>query len=52
MWIYKGKRAEDEMYRAMWERSMDEMLERLLFTNQETGYTYVAEFARRAHAPI
>ena len=36
------------MYRAMWERAMDEMLERLLFPNQETGYTYVAEFARRA----
>ena len=48
VWIDKGKRAEDEMYRAMWERAMDEMLERLLFTNQETGYTYVAEFARRA----
>ena len=24
MWIYKGKRAEDEMYRAMWERATDD----------------------------
>ncbi|EIE24199.1 glycoside hydrolase [Coccomyxa subellipsoidea C-169] len=46
VWIYKGRRAEDEMYRAMWERSMDEMLRKLLFKNEESGYTYVAEFAR------
>ena len=30
----------------MWERSMDEMLAKLLFKNEESGYTYVAEFAR------
>ena len=46
VWIYKGKRAADEMYRGMWERSMDEMLSRLLFKNEESGYTYVAEFSR------
>ena len=48
MWILKGKRGEDEMYRGMWERAMDEMLSRLLFRNQESGYTYVAEFTRCA----
>lgn len=46
VWIYKGRRKEDEMYRAMWERAMDEMLRKLLFKNEESGYTYVAEFAR------
>lgn len=46
VWIYKGRRAEDEMYRAMWVRAMDEMLRKLLFKNEESGYTYVAEFAR------
>ncbi|CAK0772077.1 hypothetical protein CVIRNUC_003926 [Coccomyxa viridis] len=46
VWIYKGRRSEDDMYRGMWERSMDEMLETLLFKNEESGYTYVAEFAR------
>ena len=48
VWIYKGRRSEDDMYRGMWERSMDEMLETLLFKNEESGYTYVAEFARSA----
>ncbi len=46
VWIYKGRRPQDEMYRAMWVRSMDEMLRKLLFKNEESGYTYVAEFAR------
>lgn len=46
VWIYKGRRKEDDMYRGMWERSMDEMLAKLLFKNEESGYTYVAEFAR------
>jgi hypothetical protein len=34
----------------MWERSMDEMMEKLLFKNEESGYTYVAEFSRWAPA--
>ncbi|BDA46113.1 Mannosyl-oligosaccharide 1,2-alpha-mannosidase IA [Coccomyxa sp. Obi] len=46
VWIYKGRRPQDEMYRAMWVRAMDEMLRKLLFKNEESGYTYVAEFAR------
>jgi hypothetical protein len=48
VWMFKGKRGEDEMYRGMWERAMDEMLARLLFRNEESGYTYVAEFSRCA----
>ena len=29
---------------------MDEMMEKLLFKNEESGYTYVAEFSRWAPA--
>ncbi|KAK9842510.1 hypothetical protein WJX81_003419 [Elliptochloris bilobata] len=43
VWIFKGKRAEDELYRAMWERAMDEMLDRLVYKNEASGLTYVAE---------
>lgn len=49
VWIFKGKRPEDEMYRGMWVRAMDEMLAKLLFKNEESGYTYVAEFSRLGH---
>ena len=52
VWIYKGRRSEDDMYRGMWERSMDEMLETLLFKNEESGYTYVAEFDRSGPSHI
>jgi len=41
VWILKGKR--DEMYRAMWEASMDEMIAKLVFTAEKAGLTYVAE---------
>ena len=41
VWILKGKT--DEMYRAMWERAMDEMIEKLVRTADKAGLTYVAE---------
>ena len=50
VWIYKGRRAEDELYRGMWERAMDEMLDRLVYKNEASGLTYVAEI-RRCGAP-
>ena len=31
------------MYRAMWERAMDEMIEKLVLTAAKAGLTYVAE---------
>ncbi|EFN60136.1 hypothetical protein CHLNCDRAFT_33654 [Chlorella variabilis] len=43
MWLIKGR--QDEMYRSMWERAMDEMINKLVFTSRE-GLTYVAEFDR------
>ena len=46
MWIYKGKRAEDELYRRMWEAAMDEMLDRLVYKNEASGLTYVAEIRK------
>ena len=46
MWIYKGKRAEDELYRSMWEAAMDEMLDRLVYKNEASGLTYVAEIRK------
>ena len=46
VWIYKGRRAEDELYRSMWERAMDEMLDRLVYKNEASGLTYVAEIRR------
>ena len=41
VWILKHKR--DEMYRAMWEAAMDEMIAKLVFTTEKSGLTYVAE---------
>ena len=41
VWILKGKK--DDMYRAMWERAMDEMIEKLIFTAKKSGLVYVAE---------
>ena len=48
VWIFKGKRAEDELYRGMWERAMDEMLDRLVYKNEASGLTYVAEIRKCA----
>ena len=48
MWILKGRSPADEMYRSMWERAMDEMIEKLVFTSIPEGLTYVAEFDRCA----
>lgn len=45
VWILKGKREEDELYRSMWERSMDEMLDRLVFRNNASGLTYLSEIS-------
>lgn len=44
VWILFGKN--DEMFRGMWERAMDEMLERLIHKTTPSGFTYVAELAR------
>lgn len=44
-WIIKGRRAEDEMFRAMWERAMDDMIARLVFKNKVSGLTYVASLS-------
>ena len=41
-WILKGRRAEDEMYRSMWEHAMDEMIARVIIRNKVSGLTYVA----------
>ena len=46
MWIMKGRSPADEMYRIMWERAMDEMIEKLVFTSSPENLTYVAEFDR------
>lgn len=48
MWILKGRGPADEMYRAMWERAMDETIEKLVFTSSPQGLTYVAELDRCA----
>ena len=48
MWILKGRSSTDEMYRSMWERAMDEMIEKLVFTSSPQGLTYVAEWDRCA----
>ena len=48
MWILKGRGPADDMYRAMWERAMDEMIEKLIFTSTPQGLTYVAEMDRCA----
>lgn len=42
VWILKGRRAEDEMYRSMWERAMDDMIARLVVRNNMSGLTYLA----------
>ena len=46
MWILKGRSPADEMYRTMWQRAMDEMIEKLVFTSSHGNLTYVAEFDR------
>jgi mannosyl-oligosaccharide alpha-1,2-mannosidase len=40
VWVLKGRT--DEMYRAMWVRAMDEMLERLVGTSSD-GLQYVGD---------
>ena len=45
VWIMKGRRAEDEMYRSMWERAMDDMIARLVVKNGVSGLTYVASLS-------
>ena len=46
MWVMKGRTQEAEMYRVMWEKAMDEMIETLVFTSSPEKLTYVAEFER------
>ena len=43
MWILKGK--QEEMYREMWEKAMDEMIAKMIATSTN-GLTYVAELDR------
>ena len=45
-WVMKGRSPADDMYRSMWERAMDEMIEKLVFTSVPDNLTYVAEFDR------
>ena len=45
MWILKGKGEEDELYRSMWEKSMDDAFERLVHKNNASGLTYLSEVA-------
>ncbi|KAK9817686.1 hypothetical protein WJX72_000621 [[Myrmecia] bisecta] len=42
-WIMTGKK--DDMYRAMWEKSMDEVLETVVFTSSG-GFKYIADLDR------
>lgn len=44
VWILFGKN--DGMFHDMWERAMDEMLERLIHKTTPSGFTYVAELSR------
>ncbi len=44
MWLLKGKA--DEMYRSMWEKAMDEMIDQMVFTSKASNLTYVAELKR------
>ena len=46
MWILKGKSQAVEMYLIMWERAMDEMIEKLVFVSSPENLTYVAEYDR------
>ena len=50
MWIMKGRSQADEMYRAMWEQAMDDMIERLVFVSSPENLTYVAELERQGTA--
>lgn len=50
VWILKHKR--DEMYRAMWEVAMDEMIAKLVLTAEKAGLTYVAEMHGFAFAAL
>ncbi|KAL4422458.1 hypothetical protein ABPG75_008655 [Micractinium tetrahymenae] len=43
MWIIKGR--DDEMYRSMWEKAMDEMIDKLVFVSKD-NLTYIAEYDR------
>ncbi|KAL4436084.1 hypothetical protein ABPG77_005532 [Micractinium sp. CCAP 211/92] len=43
MWIIKGRG--DEMYRSMWEKAMDEMIDKLIFVSKD-NLTYIAEYDR------
>lgn len=47
MWLLKGK--QDDMYRAMWEKAMDEVAAQLIFS--KGGLTYIAELNKCAWPP-
>ena len=44
VWLLKGK--QDDMYRAMWEKAMDEVAAQLIFS--KGGLTYIAELNKCA----
>jgi hypothetical protein len=44
VWLLKGKK--DDMYRAMWEKAMDEVAAQLIFN--KGGLTYIAELNKCA----
>ena len=51
MWVMLGRTPAAEMYRLMWEKAMDEMIDRLVFVSSPDNLTYVAEFERYAAVP-
>ena len=38
-WVMKGRSPAVDMYRSMWERAMDEMIEKLVFTSVPDNLT-------------
>ena len=48
VWLLKGK--SDDMYRAMWVRAMDDMIDKLLRYSDE-GYAYVGDLKGCACRP-
>ena len=42
VWLLKGK--SDDMYRAMWETAMDDMIASLLYASSPSRYKYIAEY--------
>lgn len=48
VWLLKGKA--DDMYRAMWEQAMDDMIASLLHASTPSRLKYIADYDRQAVA--